>query len=333
MKFEHPHGQPASTTSCFVLARGLGALLLVSGLAAATSCSEGETGDRPLDSTETTAEDSETAAEDSETSAGASETSADPDCGDGVVDLGETCDDGNMINTDACTNACEEAACGDGIFHEGVEECDDGNTSNSDDCTAICTIPACGDGIISTDEECDDGGKENGDGCSALCFDEYKFVFVTSQTFLGNFGGFAAADAVCNTLAGQANLPGEYRAWLSDSNVGAYQRLTHANVPYVLPGNAAEIATSWNDLVDGSIAARIDVHEDGTLAPAGGSQVWTGTNAEGGLYDGSLTCADWTSASDSNEGWTGYYNSDTPTWTSDREYSCADEYRLYCVQQ
>ncbi len=48
-------------------------------------------------------------------------------CGDGVVEGDEVCDDGNDVDTDMCTNACEEAACGDGLVYEGVEACDDGN--------------------------------------------------------------------------------------------------------------------------------------------------------------------------------------------------------------
>jgi cysteine-rich repeat protein len=36
-------------------------------------------------------------------------------CGDGAVDEGEGCDDGNRIDTDACTNHCQPARCGDAI--------------------------------------------------------------------------------------------------------------------------------------------------------------------------------------------------------------------------
>ena len=49
-------------------------------------------------------------------------------CGDGEAParLGEICDDGNEIDTDACTNRCRNG-CGDGTVWEGNEECDDGN--------------------------------------------------------------------------------------------------------------------------------------------------------------------------------------------------------------
>ena len=67
------------------------------------------------------------------------EVAAEPHCGDGKVWQGqEECDDGNRINTDACTNACTKARCGDGIVYEGHEDCDDGNQDNDDFCYNRC---------------------------------------------------------------------------------------------------------------------------------------------------------------------------------------------------
>lgn len=117
-------------------------------------------------------------------------------CGDGVVQSGEACDDGNTIETDSCNNSCQiisqscgngtcEAGetcdtqtrcsgggvfdpssscrsscnyCGDGIVQPG-EQCDDGNTINDDNCTNRCsaTLPYCGDGILGPGEECEPG--------------------------------------------------------------------------------------------------------------------------------------------------------------------------------
>jgi len=65
-------------------------------------------------------------------------------CGDGATDvfdgLNEQCDDGNQVATDACTDDCENAVCGDGIIWAGVEQCDDGNTDSGDGCDATCNI-------------------------------------------------------------------------------------------------------------------------------------------------------------------------------------------------
>ena len=48
-------------------------------------------------------------------------------CGNGFIEKGEACDDGNLINTDACTSECKLAICGDGIIRSGIEQCDGNN--------------------------------------------------------------------------------------------------------------------------------------------------------------------------------------------------------------
>ncbi len=101
------------------------------------------------------------------------ETTGDPPmCGDGVVDDGEECDDGNDDNTDDCVDECVAAACGDGHVWAGTEACDDGGESET--CNADCTAAACGDGVLNmaAGEGCDDGNTDDGDGCSAMCTNE-----------------------------------------------------------------------------------------------------------------------------------------------------------------
>ncbi|HVK73314.1 MAG TPA: proprotein convertase P-domain-containing protein, partial [Kofleriaceae bacterium] len=61
------------------------------------------------------------------------------------------------------------AGCGDGVVQPG-EECDDGNTDNADACSNQCQIvDGCGDGNLDAGEACDDGNRVDGDGCSATC--------------------------------------------------------------------------------------------------------------------------------------------------------------------
>jgi fibro-slime domain-containing protein len=62
-------------------------------------------------------------------------------CGDGIVGLGEECDDGvNDGGYGECAPGCVLGErCGDGILQEG-EDCDDGNTLDGDTCGSSCRI-------------------------------------------------------------------------------------------------------------------------------------------------------------------------------------------------
>jgi len=59
-------------------------------------------------------------------------------CGDGRVQSGEACDDGNSDDTDTCTNKCTKAVCGDGSLYVDLEKCDDGNLVAGDGCSVVC---------------------------------------------------------------------------------------------------------------------------------------------------------------------------------------------------
>ena len=90
----------------------------------------------------------------------------------------------------ACTSSNNNGpVCGDGVVDTG-EQCDDGNTASGDGCSATCTTetPAnvCGDGTVGGTEQCDDGNTTSGDGCSATCKHEYTthatWAFKSTQT-------------------------------------------------------------------------------------------------------------------------------------------------------
>ncbi len=99
-----------------------------------------------------------------------------PRCGDGVVDGGEQCDDGNLASCDGCDEHCRIEAgpvCGDGIRERACgEQCDDGAANSDtapDACRSDCRLPRCGDGVVDGGEECDDGNQTSCDGCSFDC--------------------------------------------------------------------------------------------------------------------------------------------------------------------
>lgn len=90
-------------------------------------------------------------------------------CGDGTVDIGEECDDGNLDPQDGCGPGCVLERCGDGVAHAG-EACDDGNLDDTDGCLVGCVLAACGDGIVQTGvEDCDDANAVLADGCTPAC--------------------------------------------------------------------------------------------------------------------------------------------------------------------
>ncbi len=113
-------------------------------------------------------------------------------CGYRIVEVGETCDDGNTSNGDGCSSACAvEADC----------RCAAGNPSLCVCCDAgLC---ACGDRIRTALEECDDGNVANGDGCSSTCTVEDDFDCTTVQSGSGEVvctatGGGNCGDFIIN---------------------------------------------------------------------------------------------------------------------------------------
>jgi cysteine-rich repeat protein len=102
-------------------------------------------------------------------------------CGDGVQEGNEQCDDGNVAAGDGCSPSCRFEICGNAVVDPG-EDCDDGNASAGDGCSPTCTRePRCGDGILDAGEDCDDGNGVSGDGCSAACVEEPCAIVVPHQ--------------------------------------------------------------------------------------------------------------------------------------------------------
>lgn len=97
-------------------------------------------------------------------------------CGDGVLDTGEACDDGDT-NSDhrpnACRTDCREAFCGDGVLDDG-EYCDEAVTRDADGAIVEQPIEACTRACFETPDGGDAGvGAETppvmtgGCGCAA----------------------------------------------------------------------------------------------------------------------------------------------------------------------
>ncbi|MBZ0115676.1 MAG: hypothetical protein K8H88_01685 [Sandaracinaceae bacterium] len=107
-------------------------------------------------------------------------------CGDNTQDDGEVCDDGNLRSGDGCRADCQsDETCGNGILDPqpnpdtpGGEVCD-----STPDCSADCTmITGCGDGTTTAPEECDDADTDRWDACGNDCRDTITLV-ANSLTF------------------------------------------------------------------------------------------------------------------------------------------------------
>lgn len=105
----------------------------------------------------------------------------------------ETCGNGGVCPPGLqCANTgddriCILVTCGNGRIDPG-EACDDGNNRSGDGCPADCS-PPCGDGVRDPGEACDDGNTIDGDGCSADCT-SLEGIFLVSP----NSVAFAATE-------------------------------------------------------------------------------------------------------------------------------------------
>lgn len=235
---------------------------------------------------------------------------------------------------DASTGATEAATTG---LAGSTETGSTGAPStNSTGATAATTGGAvCGDGHVDGGEECDEG--QLAEGCSSSC-KLYRHVFVTSQVFTGELGGLEGADAKCQEAAAAGQLPGTYRAWLSSSSESPNTRFVHSAIPYRLI-DGKEIASDWNDLTDGTLAAGINVSEheglpgkgEHSCIPSRLSIVWTGTKTTGTAVAGDYFCGEWSGiAGDGSAGVAGLADS---TWTANCLPTCGEQAALYCVEQ
>ncbi len=138
-------------------------------------------------------------------------------CGNGTVDTGEECDDGNTTSGDGCSSACAKEAvsalCGNGTIDPG-EQCDDGNGKSGDGCSAACTNegtdtnPSCGNGKLEAGEECDDGNKNSGDGCEASCKKSAKEVVCKTVPPIADGTCAVTAGSAAKLVTGNVLVPG-----------------------------------------------------------------------------------------------------------------------------
>ena len=111
-------------------------------------------------------------------------------CGNGTLEGGEQCDDGNTTVCDGCSDTCQTetgpVCCGDGMV-EPPETCDDGNTVPGDGCSDTCTMEPLANCTITfgpplcPDQAAVCGATSSGGGCEfanlPFCYDTGTFSY------------------------------------------------------------------------------------------------------------------------------------------------------------
>ncbi|MCB9506853.1 MAG: DUF4215 domain-containing protein [Myxococcales bacterium] len=131
-----------------------------------------------------------------------------PQCGNGGIDAGEACDDGDAAGGDGCSSTC------------AVEP---GWTCATPGAACFTT---CGDGVVAGLEECDDGNVANGDGCDSTCVVEPPacplgaVTGVGADIFAGNTCAIGELDGTAS--CGGANSGGDYAVLYTAGAAGTY---------------------------------------------------------------------------------------------------------------
>ena len=186
-----------------------------------------------------------------------------PSCGNGFIQSGETCDDGNTIPGDGCSATCQ-IECGDGIAQTG-EQCDGGNadsaTCNYDIGTGLqaCTLAVCGDDYLNTaaGEQCDYGG-DPAYACDATC--QSPLVCQNSQEYTScaavitpvhdNVVSAADCQTICATeIDSAASI--DSGCWIWDSAANTCSCGSGVGTPAATPtgssGGLCQLCSGWWD--------------------------------------------------------------------------------------
>lgn len=194
-----------------------------------------------------------------------------PVCGNSVLEGGEECDPPAAFR---CSSACRTIVppnCGDGVVNVGeTEECDaglNGSPRNTTSCDADCTLPVCGDGILNQmaleqceppntatcDAQCQTiatGGPVNDNCQSPIAITDGETAF--SNTTASTDGPI---EATCNFDFGDAQIGSD--VWFT------YESTCRGEVVVSLCGSAYDTKLAVYDGTACPIAAPIACNDDG----------------------------------------------------------------------
>jgi hypothetical protein len=172
-----------------------------------------------------------------------------------------------------------------------------------------------------------------------------KRIFVTSSTFSGDLGGLAGADEKCQTHAQAANFEGTFKAWLSDSQTDAIDRIKDTG-PWYRVDEVTVVFNNKTNLTTTPVNSVL-TNEHGSES----GEKWVATGTQLGGTKSELHCANWTSSASTigTDYQSGLYGCVTVTddaWTQGGSSgygkicsgsfppgNCSVSVALYCLEQ
>ena len=214
-----------------------------------------------------------------------------PNCGNGVTDPGEDCDD--MGESAMCDADCTFVSCGDFTLNMTAGEMCDSGGVNSATCDADCTLPLCGDGTTNmpAGETCDDMGESltcDVDCTAVLCGDNVTNMTAGEACDTGGINTMTC-DADCSAVMcgdGNANL-----AAGEQCDDGGESATCDSDCTTAVCGDGTQNATAGETCDDGNVVdgdgcdAMCQVEMGmGGMGGAGGA----GTGGAGGVGTGGV---------------------------------------------
>ncbi|MFH2009213.1 MAG: kelch repeat-containing protein [bacterium] len=164
------------------------------------------------------------------------------DCGSDASSIPASCAAVNGAPGGACRTDCVVVRCGNGLLDPG-EVCDDGNQASGDGCSGDCqSTETCGNGYVDhgAGEQCDDGNLRSRDGCSSACTLEFALWQRWSSPFASGIQGHAmaydSARQVVVLFGGASGGSVLGSTWEYDGN--RWQEVLTTGSPYPVTGAA-----------------------------------------------------------------------------------------------
>jgi hypothetical protein len=225
------------------------------------------------------------------------------------------------------------------LFIVVCSACSSGNDNNSG------SDPSCPSGDCDTCvENCVDPGPDPGPGtCNTHdCLGPHKHIFATSGMFTANLAveagsagtGIDAADSLCQQAATNAGRSGTWKAWISNDNNNAIDRIADTG-PWYLYGATEDLVFADKAALTQAplISIRRDEFGDTIVADntVTGNEVWTGTYSDGA--NSGQNCSNWSVGDTTFTGTVGLYSSTSKWSNSLAPRNCFWQNHLYCLEQ